>query len=241
VNLYRALAGREVPLCFPEPAPPGRDLLTARDLYEITLPLRGTEHVVGNDLDADAKPLTVITGANQGGKSTLARAVALAALTSAAGLPAPAAALSLSTPAAVFTHYRRAEDATMSHGKFEEELTRMREIVEHAVPGSLVVLNESFAATNEREGAEVAVPIIHALLDAGLRVVLVTHSYELADQLRRHDAARAVFLRAQRLADGTRPFRLAVAAPQTTSYGQDLYDEVFAERDRQPDTPPQAP
>jgi hypothetical protein len=228
-NLHHALTAHQAPVCFPEPAPPGEQALTVRDLYEITLPLRGTEHVVGNDLDADAKPLIVITGANQGGKSTLARATALAGVTAAAGLHAPATAMRFSPAGALFTHYRRAEDATMSHGKFEEELARMREIVEHATPGALLVMNESFAATNEREGADVATPIIHALLDAGLRVLLVTHSYELAEQLRREDGERALFLRAQRLSGGQRTFHLIPAPPQSTSYGQDLYQEVFAE------------
>jgi len=230
VNLHRALTASGVPVCLPEPAPPAELAFTARGLYEMTLPLRGTGHVVGNDLDADARPLIVITGANHGGKSTLARAIALASLTTAAGLPAPATALRISPASAVLTHYRRAEDATMNRGKFEEELARMREIVEQAATGALVVMNESFAATNEREGAEVAIPVIHALLDAGLRVLIVTHSYELADQLHRQDAARALFLRAERLPDGRRTFRLTAAAPQSTSYGLDLYQEVFADQ-----------
>lgn len=236
VNLHRALTQRGVPVCRPEPALPDQSALTARDLYEVTLPLRGTKQVVGNGLDADGRPLIVITGANQGGKSTLARALTLAALMTAAGLPAPATQLRISPTRALFTHFRRAEDATMTHGKFEEELARMRGIVEQAAPGALVVLNESFAATNEREGAEVAVPIIHALLDAGLRVLLVTHSYELAGQLHGHDAARALFLRAERLPDGRRTYRLSPGAPQPTSYGLDLYKEVFADdlQDAQP-------
>jgi hypothetical protein len=227
VNLHHALTERNAPVCLPAPAPAAEHALTARGLYEVTLPLRGTTDVVGNDIDADGRGLIVITGANQGGKSTLARALALAGLLAAAGLPAPAAALRISPARAVFSHHRRAEDATMTHGKFEEELARMRQIVEVAAPGALVVMNESFAATNEREGAEVAVPIIHALLDAGLRIVLVTHSYELAGQLHEKDRARALFLRAERLSDGRRTYRLSPAAPQSTSYGLDLYQEVF--------------
>lgn len=226
-NLHHALTEAGVPVCVPEPAPPAEHALTARDLYEATLPLRGAAPVIGNDIDADGKPLIVITGANQGGKSTLARALALANLMAGDGLPAPASALRISTAHAAFTHYRRAEDPSMTHGKFEEELARMREIVEHARPGAMVVMNESLAATNEREGAQVAVPIIHALLDAGLRTVLVTHSYELAEQLHERDAARALFLRAQRLANGQRTFRLTAAPPLSTSYGLDLYREVF--------------
>lgn len=229
VNLHRALQAAGLPVCFPAPTQPADVALSAEGLYEVTLPLRGTEHVVGNDLDADARPLIVITGANQGGKSTFARAVALATLMACAGMTVPSATMRFSPASAVFTHFRRAEDATMTQGKFEEELARMHQIIEQAALGATVVMNESFAATNEREGAEVAVPVIRAMLDSGIRVLLVTHSFELADRLGHEDARRAALLRAQRLPDGTRPFRLVEQPPLSTSYGQDLYREVFAE------------
>jgi len=54
--------------------------------------------------------------------------------------------------AALFTHYKREEDATMKSGKFDEEIARMSDIVDGITPNSLVLFNESFAATNEREG-----------------------------------------------------------------------------------------
>jgi DNA mismatch repair ATPase MutS len=104
----------------------------------------------------------------------------------------------------------------------------MRDIVDHARPHGLVAMNESFASTNEREGADVAVPVIQALLDAAIRVVLVTHSHELAERLLRDDGHQAVFLRAQRLPDGSRTFKLAAGPPLATSFGADLYHKVFA-------------
>ncbi len=228
VNLHHALTEAGTAVCFPTPVAPGERALTARGLYDPALPLRGAQRVVGNDLDADGRPLVVITGANQGGKSTFLRAVAVAELMAAAGMPVPADVFRFSPASGVFTHYRRSEDASMVHGKFEEELARMRRIVEQARSGGLVAMNESFASTNEREGAEVAVPVIEAFLDAGLRVLLVTHSFELAGRLLAADGGRAVFLRAQRLADGSRTFRLAEGPPLSTSFGADLYREVFA-------------
>ena len=44
----------------------------------------------------------------------------------------------------------------MERGKFDEELRRISEIVDHVASHSLILFNESFAATNEREGSEIA-------------------------------------------------------------------------------------
>jgi DNA mismatch repair ATPase MutS len=68
----------------------------------------------------------------------------------------------------------------MTSGKFDEELGRMSEIVDAITPNSIVLFNESFAATNEREGSEIARQIVNALLEKQVKVFYVTHLYELA-------------------------------------------------------------
>jgi DNA mismatch repair ATPase MutS len=60
----------------------------------------------------------------------------------------------------LFTHFKREEDAALRSGKLDEELGRMSRIGGKARPGSLVLLNKSFASTNEREGSEVARQIV---------------------------------------------------------------------------------
>ncbi|MBO0837208.1 MAG: DNA mismatch repair protein MutS, partial [Actinobacteria bacterium] len=80
LNLRGRLTGRGQPVCYPDPAPPGRDTLTARGLYDASLTLTAEGEITGNDLAADGKKLIMITGANQGGKSTFLRAVGQAQL-----------------------------------------------------------------------------------------------------------------------------------------------------------------
>jgi DNA mismatch repair ATPase MutS len=132
---------------------------------------------------------------------------------------------------ALFTHYKREEDATMKSGKFDEELARMSEIAEHIVPNSMLLFNESFAATNEREGSEIATQIVRALLEKGMKVFYVTHLYEFARGFFDEKIDDAMFLRPERQADGTRTFRLIKGEPLETSYGEDLYRQVFAVED----------
>ena len=127
----------------------------------------------------------------------------------------------------VFTHFKREEDATMESGKLDEELGRMSEIADAVTPTSVLLCNESFAATNEREGSEIARQVIRALLDSGIAVVFVTHLFDLANGFYRQELATALFLRAERQPDGQRTFRLAKGEPLPTSYGEDSYRRIF--------------
>jgi hypothetical protein len=132
-----------------------------------------------------------------------------------------------STSTGVFTHFKREEDATMEQGKLDEELARMSGIASQIAPGGLLLCNESFASTNEREGSEIARQIIRALTEADIRIVFVTHLYELAQGFFAANDPTSLFLRAERHPDGQRTFRLPPGEPLPTSYGQDLYRQVF--------------
>jgi DNA mismatch repair ATPase MutS len=226
LNLHRELAAREAPTCFPEVAAGGRPL-GAAGLYDACLSLRLGEGVVGNDLAADGRPLTIVTGANQGGKSTFLRSVGLAQLMMQAGIFVAADSFRAELRDGVFTHFKREEDETMRSGKLDEELARMSEILDALTPDGLLLCNESFAATNEREGSEIARQIVRPLTDAGVRVLFVTHLYELAHGFYVDDPETALFLRAERRADGRRTFRLLPGEPLPTSYGEDVYRRVF--------------
>jgi len=102
----------------------------------------------------------------------------------------------------------------------------MNTIAGQIMPGCLMLFNESFAGTNEREGAEIGYQIVRALLETQIKVFFVTHRYALADRFRRQQALVTLFLRAERQPDGRRNYKLAVNAPLPTSYGEDLYHQL---------------
>ncbi len=115
----------------------------------------------------------------------------------------------------------------MESGKLDEELSRMSAVVGGICPNSLLLLNESFASTNEREGSEIARQIVRALLEMGVKVFYVTHLFDLAQGFHSARMDVALFLRAERLADGRRTFRLIEGEPLPTSHGEDLYCRIF--------------
>ncbi|HTT55114.1 MAG TPA: hypothetical protein VMH35_27310 [Streptosporangiaceae bacterium] len=116
----------------------------------------------------------------------------------------------------------------MESGKLDEELSRMSRIVDRISPGSLVLCNESFASTNEREGSEIARQIVRALLARGIKVLYVTHLFDLAHNFHQQNMEAALFLRAERQADGQRTFRIIRGEPLPTSHGEDVYRRIFA-------------
>lgn len=115
----------------------------------------------------------------------------------------------------------------MESGKLDEELARMNEITVHITPHSLILFNESFAATNDREGSEISRQVVTALVEAGCKIYAVTHLYGFAHQMFESARNHAVFLRTERGDKGQRPFRILPGEPLATSYGGDLYHEVF--------------
>jgi hypothetical protein len=237
LNLAHRLAAKGVPTTVPDPTQPSSPTFSCTDLRDTCLELQSQSPVVGNDIQGDGKSLVIITGANSGGKSTFLRSVGVAQLMMQCGLFVTADAYRADMATGIFTHFIREEDASMTSGRLDDELRRMSAIADHIRPHCLMLFNESFAGTNEREGSEIGYQVVLALLDAGIKVFFVTHRFEFADRIHRQHSRSALFLRAERQPDGQRNYKLAVKDPLPTSFGEDLYyrlgawldeDEAFA-------------
>lgn len=228
LNLLHAFQRRHVPTCFPKPTDSATPVLAFTDLCDAGLALRGQDAPVTNDLDADGRSLILITGANSGGKSTFLRSVGLAHLLTQAGLPVPARTMKVSPAPQLLTHFKREEDASLTSGKLDEELTRMSDLIPDLVAGSLVLFNESFASTYEQEGSEIARNVVLALTRRGMRVIYVTHMYQLAEGLAEMHDESHLFLRTTLTPDGRASYRLHTGAPEPRSNGIEMYDRVFS-------------
>jgi DNA mismatch repair ATPase MutS len=103
LNLHVQLAQMGEPVSFPMPVASGERKHSFNGLYDVCLALTMKQKIVGNDVNADNKDLVIITGANQGGKSTSLRSIGAAQLMMQCGMFVP---LSLSVPisARAFTH-----------------------------------------------------------------------------------------------------------------------------------------
>ena len=217
--------------CFPKVC--DRRDLEFTELKELVMGLQSrmdSKDVVGNTCTLKEKDLLIVTGANQGGKSTFLRSIGIAQVMMQCGLMVLAQSYQSGIFPHIFVHFTRREDSEMNSGRLDEELGRMNGIVEHIGDGSLLLLNESFATTTEKEGSVIAYDIIKALKEAGVRILTVTHLLSFArrihEESKNEPGSGVEFLSAERLPDGRRTFRMIRHEPELTSFGLDLYEDI---------------
>jgi DNA mismatch repair ATPase MutS len=194
-------------------------------MYDTALVLTKKSAVTANTFSAENKRLYIVTGANQGGKSTFLRSLGQAQLMGQCGMPVGAKQFSAPLRKAVFSHFKKEEDRWMTSGKLDEELDRMGRIANYIKGGDLLLFNEAFAATNEREGSEIGRQITEVLVKYGVEVFSVTHLHAYAIAFKNRDDVQ--YLRAQRLDDGSRTFTILPGEPLETAFGEDLYNKIF--------------
>ena len=230
LNLADSLRALGMAICIPDLIPLERQDRSWQELYDVSLVLTKNEAVIGNELTTENKRLYIITGANQGGKSTFLRSIGQAQIMAQCGMFVGAKNFSAPIRNGLFSHFKKEEDTAMKSGKLDEELSRMSMLADHLLSGSLMLFNESFAATTEREGSEICRQITQALIDNGVEVFSVTHLYTYASTFLNDPNTQ--FLRAQRLDNGERTFRVTAGEPIQTAFGEDLYRKIFAEVSR---------
>ncbi|QEY35064.1 DNA mismatch repair protein MutS [Caproiciproducens galactitolivorans] len=230
LNLHDKMKELKMPLCIPELLSLRSENRKFDNLYDISLALTKNTSVIGNRVCAENKRLTIITGANQGGKSTFLRSIGQAQLMMQCGMFVGAESFQAPIRNKIFTHFKKEEDSSMKSGKLDEELSRMNQISDQLSPYSFVLFNESFAATNEREGSEICRQITKALIDNKIEVFSVTHLYTYAISFLQDGRQDVLYLTAQRSEDGTRTFQIAPGQPVQTAYGEDLYRKIFLQK-----------
>jgi hypothetical protein len=225
-NLFSEISRVNIPVCYPSVDEADARNLVFEGLYDLSLSLCEKKKLVSNELSAMGKTLFIITGANQGGKSTYLRSIGIAQLLTQCGMFVPAVSYRANVCENIYTHFTKEEDINMNSGKLEEELLRMNEIINGVKAGSMLLLNEPFATTTERDGSNIARDIVAALYEYGVKIFFVTHLYEFANTLHGQEPEKTVFLRAERNRNGSRSYCIRPGQPLRTSFGEDLFLQV---------------
>jgi len=194
-------------------------------LYDLSLLTLKQSSIIGNEHQSSHKSAYLITGANQGGKTTFLRSMGQAQLMAQCGMFVSASEFTCPIRGKVFTHFKQEEDKTMSSGKLDEEMSRMSACIDHLYPYSMVLLNESFASTNEIEGSDINSQITKAFIENKVEVFAVTHLMSYANRF--VDDERVEFLRAERKEEGTRTYKIKPGLPLSSAFGEDIYKLIF--------------
>ena len=220
-----------LPTTLPALGPRGE--LAATDSYDLALAgsliAEGTP-VVTNDVTlAGAERILVVSGPNQGGKTTLARTIGQLYYLASLGCPVPGRQVRLAVPDGIHTHFERQEDVTTLAGKLEDDLIRIRRILDAATGDSVVILNEIFSSTTLEDARLLSTDILTRLADLDAVCVCVTFIDELSRLNDRtvsvvatvdpNDPAVRTLKLVRRPADG-RAYALALARKYGLTYDQ---------------------
>lgn len=163
--------------CIPEVSTLSKEE-SATQTFDLALAsqlVRDHREVVTNDYHlSDPERVIVITGPNQGGKTTFARTFGQLHHLSALGCPVPGAQASLFIPDRIFTHFEREEDLATLRGKLEDDVVRVHDIFEQMTSSSVVILNEIFTSTSLEDAVLLGKRVLSRIIEQGTLCVCVT-------------------------------------------------------------------
>jgi DNA mismatch repair protein MutS len=144
------------------------------------------EDFVPNDIRLDSKEqqLLIITGPNMAGKSTILRQTALCVLMAQMGSFIPASSAVIGVVDRIFTRVGASDDLAKGQSTFMVEMNETANILRHATPRSLVILDEIGRGTSTYDGLSIAWAVAEALHDRGgrgVRTLFATHYHELTE------------------------------------------------------------
>jgi len=182
LSYIRSLESAGLEFCFPEVSPDNKQI-RVEDGFDLALAskLAGRQPVVRNSFHLDGpERALVVTGPNQGGKTTFARMFGQLHYLASLGLPVPGRSARLFIPDRIFTHFEKEESLQNLRSKLEDELVRAHQILASATSRSVIVLNESFAATTLEDAAYLGAEILGRITERDLLCVYVTFIDQLA-------------------------------------------------------------
>lgn len=244
VRFIRRLEGHGLPTCRPQIAPPEERVCRVVEAYNAALALQQSGGDPDRDLSGMIVPnrinigpegrVMILTGPNQGGKTTYMQGAGLIQALFQTGLNVPGTEARISPADNIYTHFPLEEKLETNAGRFGEEAGRLGDIFRRITAASFVLLNESLSSTSAWESLYLAQDLVRIMRRAGVRAIYSTHMHELAEKVDEINAgtpgdSRVVSLVSSPVAAGheengviERTYEIIERAPMGRSYAQEI-------------------
>lgn len=223
IAFVKEMESKGYAFCLPVPNSDGSFCL--KNAYDLSLALKRDNfgEIVSNDISMTRGAMFVLSGPNQGGKTTFIRSIAINIILASSGCFAAAQVCEIFGFDNLFTHFNRTETIGKG-GRLEEEIGRISALLPKLTKNSFVLFNECFASTRRVDGVRLAVKLLDKLDEIGCTGGFVTHYYEIPEQ-----NEKVVSLVAGITSSGgkndIRTYKITRRPPGKTAYARSIAEE----------------